>query len=96
MTMPSSPVRKTLHLVIYGRVQGVFFRNSMQREAQYLAVSGWVRNRSDGAVEAMVQGEPHAVEAIVGWAKRGPERAHVERVEMWEAEGDFSSFEITG
>ncbi len=52
MTIEPSQARKTLHLVIHGRVQGVFFRDSMQSEAQYLAVSGWVRNRSDGTVEA--------------------------------------------
>ncbi len=96
MTIDSTPIRKTLHLVIYGRVQGVFFRDSMQREAQYQAVSGWVRNRSDGAVEAVVQGEPVAVEAIVRWAHRGPERARVERVEIGQGDGSYSSFEVIG
>ncbi len=86
---------KTLHLVIHGRVQGVFFRNSMQREAQYLEIFGWVRNRSDGTVEAMVQGEPGAVDAIVQWAKRGPEQAQVERVEIESATGNYTDFEIT-
>jgi acylphosphatase len=85
---------KTLHLEIYGRVQGVFFRNSMQREAQYLAIFGWVRNRSDGTVEAVVQGEPGAVDAIVCWAKRGPEQAQVERVEIEPAIGSYTDFEI--
>lgn len=89
-----SPSRKTLHLVIYGRVQGVFFRQSMQREAQYQAISGWVRNRRDGAVEAVVQGDLGAVDAIVRWAKLGPERAQVERVEIAAAHGDYSSFEV--
>ena len=93
MAPPSSP-QDTLHLVIHGRVQGVFFRQSMQREAQYQAVSGWVRNRSDGAVEAVVQGEPGAVDAIVRWAQRGPERAHVERVEIAPGDGDYSGFEV--
>ena len=73
---------KTLRLVIHGRVQGVFFRDSMRREAQNLAVAGWVRNRSDGAVEAAVHGEPAAVDALVLWARRGPQRAQVERVEI--------------
>jgi acylphosphatase len=82
--------------VVYGRVQGVFFRQSMQREAQYQAVSGWVKNRSDGAVEAVVQGEPGAVDAIVRWAQRGPERAHVERVEIGTGDGDYSGFEVIG
>lgn len=92
--MQSSVSQKTLHLVIHGSVQGVFFRASMQREAQHLGISGWVRNRNDGAVEAMVQGEPAAVEAMVRWAQRGPELAHVNRVEINEGTGSFSSFDI--
>jgi acylphosphatase len=55
-----------------------------------------VRNRSDGAVEAMVQGEQDALEAIVRWARRGPERAHVERVEIADGSGDYSGFDVTG
>ncbi|OGS96697.1 MAG: acylphosphatase [Gallionellales bacterium RIFCSPLOWO2_02_60_31] len=85
--------KKTLRLVIYGHVQGVFFRDSMRRKAQNLAVTGWVRNRSDGSVEAVVQGEPADVDAIVCWARRGPERAQVERVEIEPHEGSFSNFE---
>ncbi|OGT02265.1 MAG: acylphosphatase [Gallionellales bacterium RBG_16_57_15] len=85
--------KKTLRLVIYGHVQGVFFRDSMRRKAQNLAVAGWVRNRSDGSVEAVVQGEPADVDAIVCWARRGPERAQVERVEIEPHEGSFSNFE---
>ena len=66
--------KTTLRLVIHGRVQGVFFRDSMRREAIRLGIAGWVRNRSDGTVEATVQGEPDAVEAILRWAHRGPAR----------------------
>jgi len=86
--------RMTLRLVIYGRVQGVYFRESMRREAQNLAVAGWVRNRTDGAVEALVHGETAVVDAIVRWARRGPERAYVERVEIKPEEGAYSSFEV--
>lgn len=91
---PSQPVSgsKTLHLIIHGRVQGVFFRDSMRREAQRLDVSGWVRNRSDGSVEAVVQGEAVAVDAIVQWAHRGPEYAHVERVDIEPATGAYIGF----
>lgn len=94
--MPNPPVlpRVTLRLVIHGRVQGVFFRDSMRREAQRLAVSGWVRNRSDGAVEALVQGNSVAVDAILRWAQRGPERARVERVEAEPGTGAYTDFEI--
>lgn len=88
--------RKTLRLVIHGRVQGVFFRDSMRREAQKLGISGWVRNRSDGAVEAAVQGAPADVDLIVRWAHRGPDRAQVERVDIEPHEGSYSNFEVTG
>lgn len=87
---------KTLRLVIHGRVQGVFFRDSMRREAQNLAVSGWVRNNSDGTVEAAVQGESAAVDAIVRWARRGPQHAQVERVEIEPDGGSYPRFEIVG
>ncbi|OGS89103.1 MAG: acylphosphatase [Gallionellales bacterium GWA2_59_43] len=86
--------RKTLHLVIHGRVQGVYFRDSMRREAQKLGISGWVRNRSDGTVEAAVQGEPAAVDAIVSWAHRGPDYAQVEHIAIEPHEGNYSGFEI--
>ena len=94
MAINTIPVLKTLHLVIHGRVQGVFFRQSMQREAQYLAISGWVRNRSNGTVEAVVHGEPAAVDAMVRWAHKGPEMAHVERVDVYPTDGNYTNFEI--
>ena len=65
----------------------------MCREAERLGVSGWVRNRRDGTVEAIVQGEAAAVQALVDWAHRGPAKAQVERVETHEAEGSFAGFE---
>lgn len=92
--MSTSPTVKTLHLLIHGRVQGVYFRDSMRREAQYLSISGWVRNRSDGTVEAVVQGRADAVDAIVRWAHRGPPLAQVERVETTPGAGNYSAFEI--
>jgi acylphosphatase len=64
---PAMP-KITLRLVIHGRMQGVCFRDSMRREAQYLAISGWMRNRSDGAVEAAGHGKPADIDAIVLWA----------------------------
>jgi acylphosphatase len=86
--------RKTLRLVVHGRVQGVYFRDSMRREAQRLGVSGWVRNRGDGTVEAAVQGGPAAVDAIVNWAHRGPDYAQVERVDIEPHQGSYASFEV--
>lgn len=96
MTIPPDPPQKKLRLVIHGHVQGVFFRNSMRREAQKLGVSGWVKNRSDGLVEAVVHGSPAAVDAIVRWAQRGPEFAYVERVEIELDDGSYNGFEIIG
>jgi len=87
---------KTLRLVIHGRVQGVFFRDSMQCEAQRLGISGWVRNCDDGTVKAVVQGDSAAVDAIVRWAHRGPLHAQVERVVIAPDDGNYISFEITG
>jgi acylphosphatase len=84
----------TLHLVIHGRVQGVWFRDSMRREAAQLNITGWVRNRHDGCVEAVVQGETADVEAIVRWAHKGPPAAEVSMVDVTEATGTFTNFEI--
>ncbi|MBV8983150.1 MAG: acylphosphatase [Acidimicrobiia bacterium] len=69
-------------VVAYGRVQGVFFRDSCQRVAASTGVSGSVRNRNDGAVEAVFEGDPDAVERMVAWMRQGPGRADVERVEV--------------
>ncbi len=80
-------------LSIRGRVQGVFFRESMRQEAVRLGVTGWVCNRGDGSVEAVVQGAPAAVEAITSWARRGPPEAEVSAVDIAPAQGDFTAFE---
>ena len=71
-------------LVIEGRVQGVFFRDSCLREAQRRQVSGWVTNRADGRVEAVFEGEPAAVQAMLDWAHHGPPSAQVSRVDIAE------------
>jgi len=76
----------TRHLVVHGLVQGVGYRWSMVQAAQRLGVRGWVRNRRDGKVEALVAGEPDAVEALVHWARQGPAGARVEAVDVTEAE----------
>jgi len=67
-------------LTITGRVQGVGYRDAMRREAAALGVRGWVRNRRDGSVEALLQGDEAALEALVAWARRGPRGAHVSAV----------------
>jgi acylphosphatase len=84
----------TLHLSIRGHVQGVGFRYSLQREARRHEVAGWVRNRRDGSVEAVLHGETDAVQAVVKWARRGPASARVAAVEIdEEAPGDHETFE---
>ncbi len=85
-------MKLTYHLLAYGRVQGVFFRESMCTEAAKLRVAGWVRNRRDGALEAMLQGEEEQVEKLVAWSRRGPTGAHVERLEISTGEGEYTDF----
>ncbi len=86
--------RVARRLVAHGRVQGVWFREGMRLEAERLAITGWVRNRLDGTVEAVVQGTPAAVEAIVAWARRGPDHAHVTRLDVLDTPGgEFAGFE---
>jgi len=72
------------HILIYGFVQGVGFRFAVQRAASSRKVSGWVRNRPDGAVEAVFEGQPEDVDALVDFCRRGPRGAEVERVEVEE------------
>ncbi|MFO7959357.1 MAG: acylphosphatase [Nitriliruptoraceae bacterium] len=70
------------HLTVHGRVQGVFFRDSTRREARARGVAGWVRNRSDGAVEVWLEGSEDAVAQLEGWIRdSGPGRAEVEHVD---------------
>ena len=86
-----------MHLRIIGRVQGVGYREAMVREAGRLAVTGWVRNRADGSVEALVQGRSAALDALLAWAQRGPPAACVERVDSGSAPPelarDYARFE---
>ena len=84
----------TRKLVIIGHVQGVGFRYAMARKAQELALRGWVRNRSGGNVEAVIDGAPEAVAQMIAWARHGPRSARVERVEVEPEAGEFEGFEI--
>ena len=87
---------KQLHLTVRGRVQGVFFRASAQREARRLGLTGWVKNRSDGAVEILAEGEETSIRELHGWAQKGPTAARVDRVDTrWRSfTGDFPDFRI--
>ena len=81
--------------VVHGRVQGVFFRDTMRRLAQSRGVAGWVTNRPDGAVEAVFEGEPEDVESMLSFCREGPRGAIVERVEVIEEEPEgLSGFAI--
>ena len=79
----------TLHLSISGRVQGVGYRESLRAEALRLGVTGWVRNRRDGSVEAVLQGPREPVEAALTWARRGPPAARVTQVDARAAPAEF-------
>ena len=86
-------MRTIRHFVITGRVQGVGFRFYMQRKARELGVTGWVRNRRDGSVEAVIQGEPDVVESMTAWTRRGPPSAAVNAVKITDGTGDYVTFE---
>jgi acylphosphatase len=84
----------TLHLVIHGRVQGVFFRESMRQQADSLGISGWARNRADGTVEAVIQGSADSVGTLLEWARRGPPLAKVTHIDQEAASGEWPTFDI--
>lgn len=90
--MPGS-ANVTKLIWLHGRVQGVYYRESMCRKAAELGVTGWVRNHRDGTVEAMVQGSAEAVQQMLAWAQRGPEMASVTEMEAVEGSGSYSGFE---
>ncbi len=85
-----------LHIVIEGRVQGVFFRASTIEESCKLGLTGWVRNCPDGRVEAVFEGDIDKIDRILEWCKKGPPGAVVRNVEtIWEqANGEYDSFSI--
>jgi acylphosphatase len=88
---------KRAHVVIHGRVQGVFFRMNTRQAAERFGVTGWVRNRPDGTVEAVFEGESAAVDAVLKWCETGDSPAQVSHVDVsWEgATGEFETFAIT-
>jgi acylphosphatase len=73
-------------VLVSGRVQGVWFRDSCRREARRQGVAGWVRNREDGRVEAVFEGDPDAVNTLVNWAQHGPPRARVTGIDVTDEE----------
>jgi acylphosphatase len=89
----SEPVRR--RVVVRGHVQGVFFRDGTRREAARRGVAGWVHNRADGAVEAVFEGAPDAVDALVEFCRSGPRGASVDELSVSDepAEG-LSGFDV--
>ena len=86
---------ETVHLLISGKVQGVFFRDSAGKVAQNFNITGWIKNRQDDKVEAMISGDEKDVQAFINWCKSGPERAKVEEVIVSSKEKtSFEKFEI--
>ena len=86
-------VKTTQHLVIHGRVQGVGYRAYMRIEANRLNVTGWVRNRADGSVEATIHGRVEDISQMLDWARRGPAAARVTSVQVNEASGEYERFD---
>ena len=82
--------------VVYGLVQGVFFRANAQKKAIELGLTGWVRNRGDGSVELVAEGEKEAVEALLSWCREGPKGAKVDKIEysLEDFKGEFNSFSV--
>lgn len=83
-------------VVVSGRVQGVWFRDSCREQAQKLGVNGWVRNRNDGAVEAVFEGPAMAVAAMVEWCRKGPPRAVVTSLKVTNEDPEnLATFRVT-
>lgn len=87
---------KRIHVVISGRVQGIFFRHNTKKIADKLNIKGWVKNNWDGTVEAVFEGENDSVDKIVNWCHKGPIGAKVEKVDIKEEKykGEFKEFSI--
>ena len=89
----SEPVRR--RVVVHGNVQGVFFRDSARRDAEARGVAGWITNRPDGAVEAVFEGDPDGVAALVEFCRHGPRGADVDSVDETSEEPEgLNGFEV--
>ena len=86
------------HAIIFGRVQGVFFRMETKHAADEVGVFGWVRNKRDGTVEAVFEGHKSQVDAMLDWCEQGPANAHVtdvkKEIESYSGDGEFNEFKI--
>lgn len=87
---------KTTHIIVQGRVQGVFFRDYTQKQAQQLNLTGWVRNLRDGTVNAVLCGSEDNISSMLEWLKEGSPLSRVDNLQKEEVESDekYSTFEI--
>ena len=84
-----------VHLIVRGRVQGVFYRASAQKEAEGLGLTGWVKNCDDGSVEIHAEGSKAKLEELVAWCRRGPALASVANIDLnWTESEGLASFEV--
>lgn len=92
-----TPKKIRAHAIVVGRVQGVFFRMETKQAADRAGVSGWVKNKRDGNVEALFEGDEGSVKSVLEWCREGPPLAYVKRVdvEFEDYKGEFKEFEIT-
>ncbi|MDB5209085.1 MAG: hypothetical protein JWR72_4160 [Flavisolibacter sp.] len=81
---------KTIHLLIKGKVQGVFYRATAKEKASGLKLSGWIKNTRDGHVEAVASGEEDDLQSFIAWCKKGPPGAQVKSVEITETQEKFT------
>jgi len=89
-------MKKSVHVNVSGRVQGVWFRANTKQKAEELGLTGWVRNTNDGCVEAEFEGEERQLEEMIKWCHKGPSLANVEKVEVkkQKATNEFDDFSI--
>lgn len=88
-------MKKRAHIIVHGRVQGVFFRHHTTEKARELKVTGWVKNLSDGTVEIICEGEKNDIDEMILWCGKGPRGAFVEKTDVsWEEyAGEFATFD---
>ena len=89
-------MKSSVHVLISGRVQGVFFRANTKQQAEMLGLSGWVRNTKDGKVEAIFEGEEEVLDQIIKWCHRGPSLSKVDKVDVKKQEptNEYDDFSI--
>jgi len=89
-------MKKRIHIIVSGRVQGVFYRLSAKRQAKILNLTGWIKNKENGKVEIIAEGEEENLRKLILWCRRGPLIARVEdiKTEWKEYKGEFEYFSV--